>query len=72
MQHWKNITVHVKHALLDNVSPIQSTFIVQSEQDIATINAYLVSQHIHVYRLEVEEASLEEIFLNLGTESRSA
>ncbi|MCY1691226.1 ABC transporter ATP-binding protein [Exiguobacterium sp. SL14] len=89
-QHQNNITVHVKHALLDNemqqhlqsklstlakdvnVSPTQSTFIVQSEQDIATINSYLVSQHIHVYRLEVEEASLEEIFLNLGTESRSA
>ena len=89
-QHQNNMTVHVKHALLDNemqlhlqsklstlakdvnVSSTQSTFIVQSEQDIATINAYLVSQQIHVYRLEVEEASLEEIFLNLGTEIRSA
>jgi len=71
VQHWKNITVQVKHALLDNVSPTQSTFIVKNEQDIATINSYLVSQQIHVYRLEVEEASLEEIFLNLGTESRS-
>ncbi len=89
-QHEKNITVHVKHALLDNdtrqhlqtklstlakdvnVSSTHSTFIVQSEHDIATINSYLVSQHVNVYRLEVEEASLEEIFLNLGSEVRSA
>jgi len=50
------------------VSSTHSEFIVQNERDIPELNKYLVSQNMSVYRLEVEEASLEEIFLNLGVE----
>ncbi len=51
-----------------SVSSTHSEFIVQDECDIPELNKYLVSQNMSVYRLEVEEASLEEIFLNLGVE----
>ncbi|WP_294741629.1 DUF4162 domain-containing protein [uncultured Exiguobacterium sp.] len=79
--HEKNITVHVKHAPLDNdtrqhlqtkLSTLAKGVNVQCEHDIANINSYLVSQQVNVYRLEVEEVSLEEIFLNLSSEIRSA
>jgi len=89
-QHQKNITVYVKHELINNetqeklkrdlsklvrasnISATHSEFIVQSERDIPELNTYLVTQQVRVHRLEVEEASLEEIFLNLGAEERTA
>mgnify|MGYP001407038964 CR=1 FL=1 len=45
---------------------------VEDESVIPKINNYLVSEQINIYRLEVEEPSLEEIFLNLGEEKFSA
>ena len=55
-----------------SISATDSEFIVQHESAIPELNKYLVMQQVNVYRLEVEEASLEEIFLNLGVEVRSA
>lgn len=49
-----------------------SEFYVEDESVIPKINKYLVGENINVYRLEVEEPSLEEIFLNLGEEKFSA
>ncbi|GIO21466.1 ABC transporter ATP-binding protein [Oceanobacillus sp. J11TS1] len=42
-----------------------SEFTVQTKKLIPQVNKYFVRQDIDVFRLEVEEASLEEIFLNL-------
>lgn len=49
-----------------NISTTHSEFFIDNEMVIPEINNYLVSKNIKVYRLEVEEPSLEEIFLNLN------
>ncbi|RDW16170.1 ABC transporter ATP-binding protein [Oceanobacillus chungangensis] len=55
-----------------NIAADHSEFHIEDESAIPKINNYLVSENISVYRLEVEEPSLEEIFLNLGEKKHSA
>lgn len=55
-----------------NISTTHSEFFIDNEMVIPEINNYLVSKDIKVYRLEVEEPSLEEIFLNLNINMRGA
>lgn len=55
-----------------NISTTHSEFFIDNEIVIPEINNYLVSKNIKVYRLEVEEPSLEEIFLNLNLNMRGA
>lgn len=55
-----------------NIHSGYSEFYVDDENVIPKINSYFVSENVNVYRLEVEEPSLEEIFLNMGEKKFSA
>src|SRR5699024_10926932 len=62
--------VHLQTSFTELVEKIQieetsSEIIVASKEYIPHVNKQFVRQDIDVFRLEVEEPSLEEIFLNL-------
>ncbi|GGJ55686.1 hypothetical protein GCM10007111_17480 [Virgibacillus kapii] len=55
-----------------DMTPTYSELFVKEDNVIPEINKILVQNNVDVYRIEVDEPSLEEIFLNLGDQKHPA
>ncbi|EQB38555.1 MULTISPECIES: ABC transporter ATP-binding protein [Virgibacillus] len=65
----KDLDLLVEYA---DMTPTYSELFVKEDNVIPEINKILVQNNVDVYRIEVDEPSLEEIFLNLGDQKHPA
>ncbi|MDH8711884.1 ABC transporter ATP-binding protein [Bacillus altitudinis] len=63
----ESLTVDLKSLSIKNeISELSSQITIEDESSIPLINKLFISKNIDVFRIEVDEPSLEEIFLNIG------
>ncbi|MGD6976538.1 ATP-binding cassette domain-containing protein [Bacillus altitudinis] len=63
----ESLTVDLKSiSLKSEISELSSQITIEDESSIPLINKLFISKNIDVFRIEVDEPSLEEIFLNIG------
>ncbi|MBY0187261.1 ABC transporter ATP-binding protein [Bacillus aerophilus] len=53
-------------SIKSEISELSSQITIEDESSIPLINKLFISKNIDVFRIEVDEPSLEEIFLNIG------
>ncbi|AKC64670.1 ABC transporter ATP-binding protein [Bacillus altitudinis] len=62
-----SLKVDLKSLSIKNeISELSSQITIEDESSIPLINKLFISKNIDVFRIEVDEPSLEEIFLNIG------
>lgn len=62
-----SLKVDLKSLSIKNeISELSSQITIEDESSIPLINKIFISKNIDVFRIEVDEPSLEEIFLNIG------
>lgn len=63
----ESLTLDLKDfAKKSEVNELSSQIIIEDESSIPIINKLFISKSVDVFRIEVDEPSLEEIFLNIG------
>ncbi|MBU8693661.1 ABC transporter ATP-binding protein [Bacillus altitudinis] len=63
----ESLTVDLKSlSIKSEISELSSQITIEDESSIPLINKLFISKNIDVFRIEVDEPSLEEIFLNIG------
>jgi len=63
----ESLKVDLKSLSIKNeISELSSQITIEDESSIPLINKLFISKNIDVFRIEVDEPSLEEIFLNIG------
>lgn len=63
----KSLTLDLKDlAKKSKINELSSEIIIEDESLIPIINKLFISKNVDVFRIEVDEPSLEEIFLNIG------
>ncbi|ARD54887.1 ABC transporter ATP-binding protein [Bacillus safensis] len=63
----ESLTLDLKHlAKKSEINELSSQIIIEDESSIPIINKLFISKSVDVFRIEVDEPSLEEIFLNIG------
>ncbi|MBL7244666.1 ATP-binding cassette domain-containing protein [Bacillus altitudinis] len=63
----ESLTVDLKSlSIKSEISELSSQITIEDESSIPLINKIFISKNIDVFRIEVDEPSLEEIFLNIG------
>ncbi|MCZ2739502.1 ATP-binding cassette domain-containing protein [Bacillus safensis] len=63
----ESLTLDLKDfAKKSEINELSSQIIIEDESSIPIINKLFISKSVDVFRIEVDEPSLEEIFLNIG------
>lgn len=63
----ESLTLDLKDlAKKSEINELSSQIIIEDESSIPKINKLFISKRVDVFRIEVDEPSLEEIFLNIG------
>ncbi|WAT81009.1 ATP-binding cassette domain-containing protein [Bacillus safensis] len=63
----ESLTLDLKDlAKKSDINELSSQIIIEDESSIPIINKLFISKSVDVFRIEVDEPSLEEIFLNIG------
>lgn len=63
----ESLTLDLKDlAKKSEINELSSQIIIEDESSIPKINKLFISKNVDVFRIEVDEPSLEEIFLNIG------
>ncbi|MEY8843705.1 ATP-binding cassette domain-containing protein [Bacillus safensis] len=63
----ESLTLDLKDlAKKSEINELSSQIIIEDESSIPKINKLFISKSVDVFRIEVDEPSLEEIFLNIG------